>query len=183
MVHSCLIFGWRLALHFPFHWLMVRSVTVLDLFSCYLNINWRQHPTTQMSNILKTNHQIGWHHPKPNSILSFATSPLKRAQFHTPTEIVRGFRPYEAHPLGLSVTSRLENKEKWCKGLYLLRRGSLAGSCKSASDRIQEEWGLESTEPGLSWGLEANSNLCLHLTQPEPCKRVNLCPLAFLTVP
>lgn len=107
MVHSCLICGWRLALHFPFHWLMVRSVTVLDLFSCYLNINWRQHPTTQMSNILKTNHQIGWHHPKPNIILSFATSPLKRAQFHTPTEIVRGFRPYQAHPLGLSVTSHL----------------------------------------------------------------------------
>lgn len=107
MVHSCLIFGWHLALHFPFHWLMVRSVTSLDLFSCYLNINWRQHPTTQMSNILKANYQIRWHHPKTESILSFATSPLKRAQFHTPTEVVRGFRPYQAHPLGLSATSQL----------------------------------------------------------------------------
>lgn len=82
IVHSCLIFSWCLVLHFPCHWLMVRSVAVLHLFSCYLNINWRQYPTTQVSSILKTRHQIGWHHPKPNSTFSFATSPLKSCISH-----------------------------------------------------------------------------------------------------
>lgn len=75
MAPSCLISSWRLALHFLYRWLMVRSVTVLDSFPWYLNRNWRQCPTTQVSNILKTHRQIGWHHPKPNSTLSFAASP------------------------------------------------------------------------------------------------------------
>lgn len=180
MAPSCLIFSWCLALCFLYHWLMVRSVTVLDAFPWYVNINWRQYPTTQMTNILKIHHQIGWHHPKPNNTLSFATFPTKSSISHSHRDGQRFEALSSLHFLLPTTCEKMKSDEKV---FTCSEEGLLQAAVNSASDRSQEKWGQQSTKPDLSCGLEANGNLCLYLTQAEPCKRVNLCPLAFLTVP
>lgn len=47
--------------------------------------DWSQYPTTRVSNTLKTDDHIGWHHPKP-TVPSLWQPLHQRVPFHTTTE-------------------------------------------------------------------------------------------------